>query len=97
MKRINAPELENLFDSNEKPVLLDVREPHEVAYAKIDPHVHIAHGHDFPPSRRIRQRYPHCCYVPHRGSVCCGVQIFGTTWICNDKPGGGHRRLVSAG
>ena len=41
MKRINAPELENLFDSNEKLVLLDVREPHEVAYAKIDPHVHI--------------------------------------------------------
>ena len=44
MKRINAPELEILFDSNEKLVLLDVREDHEVAYAKIDPHVHIAMG-----------------------------------------------------
>ena len=44
MKRIKAPELESLFDSNEKLVLLDVREDHEVAYAKIDPHVHIAMG-----------------------------------------------------
>ena len=44
MKRINAPELKHLFDSDEKSVLLDVREPHEVAYAKIDPHVHIPMG-----------------------------------------------------
>ena len=44
MKRINAPELENLFDSSAKFVLLDVREDHEVAHAKIDPHVHITMG-----------------------------------------------------
>lgn len=44
MKTINAPELQVLFDSNEKLVLLDVRESHEVAYAKIDPHVHIPMG-----------------------------------------------------
>ena len=44
MKRINALELENLFNSDEKFVLLDVRETHEVAYAKINPHVHISTG-----------------------------------------------------
>jgi rhodanese-related sulfurtransferase len=41
MKRINALELENLLASNKKLVLLDVRESHEVAYARINPHVHI--------------------------------------------------------
>jgi len=44
MKKMNAPELKSLFDSNEKLVLLDVRESHEVAKAKIDPHVHIPTG-----------------------------------------------------
>ncbi len=41
MKRINALELESLLASNKKLVLLDVRESHEVAYARINPHVHI--------------------------------------------------------
>lgn len=44
MKKINAPDLETLFNSNENFVLLDVRESDEVAHAKIDPHVHISMG-----------------------------------------------------
>ena len=44
MKRIKATELESLFKGNEKFVLLDVRESHEVAYAKIDPHTNFRMG-----------------------------------------------------
>ena len=44
MKKIQPKEFKKLIDSKEKFVLLDVRESHEVAYAKIDPHVHIAVG-----------------------------------------------------
>lgn len=44
MKKIQPKELKNRIDSKDKFVLLDVRESHEVSYAKIDPHVHIAVG-----------------------------------------------------
>ena len=44
MKKIQPKELKKRIDSKEKFVLLDVRESHEVAYAKIDPHVHISVG-----------------------------------------------------
>ena len=44
MKKIHPKELKKRIDSKEKFVLLDVRESHEVAYAKIDPHVHISVG-----------------------------------------------------
>ena len=44
MKKIQPKELKKRIDSKEKFVLLDVRESHEVAHAKIDPHVHISVG-----------------------------------------------------
>ena len=44
MKKIQPKELKKRIDSKDKFVLLDVRESHEVAYAKIDPHVHISVG-----------------------------------------------------
>ena len=44
MKKIQPKELKKRIDSKDKFVLLDVRESHEVSYAKIDPHVHIAVG-----------------------------------------------------
>ena len=44
MKKIQPKEFKKRIDSEEKFVLLDVRESHEVAYAKIDPHVHISVG-----------------------------------------------------
>ena len=44
MKKIQPKEFKKRIDSKEKFVLLDVRESHEVAYAKIDPHVHISVG-----------------------------------------------------
>ena len=44
MKKINVIALKEKKDKNIKFVLLDVREPHEVNYAKIDPHIHIVMG-----------------------------------------------------
>ena len=41
MKSISATELNSRKDEF---VLLDVREPHEVTFAKVDPHVHIPMG-----------------------------------------------------
>jgi len=38
MKSISAP---HLNDNLNEYVILDVREPHEVACARIDPHIHI--------------------------------------------------------
>ncbi len=44
MKKMDVVALRAKLDKKEKLVLLDVREPHEVAYAKIDPHTHIPMG-----------------------------------------------------
>ena len=44
MKKIQPNELKKQIDAKDEFILLDVREPHEVAYAKIEPHVHIAMG-----------------------------------------------------
>ncbi len=41
MKSISVTELNSRKDEF---VLLDVREPHEVTFAKVDPHVHIPMG-----------------------------------------------------
>jgi rhodanese-related sulfurtransferase len=73
MKRINAPELELLFNSNEKLVLLDVREPHEVAYAKIDPHVHIPMGTIPPRHEEIDKDTPIVvmCHTGVRSAAVC--------------------------
>ena len=75
MKRINAPELELLFNSNEKLVLLDVREPHEVAYARIDPHVHIPMGAIPPRHEEIDKDTPIVvmCHTGVRSAAVCRV------------------------
>ena len=44
MKKINVIALKEKKDKNAKFFLLDVREPHELTYAKIDPHIHIVMG-----------------------------------------------------
>ena len=44
IKEIDVTELKKRFDKNFSFTLLDVREPHEVQFAKIDPHVHIPMG-----------------------------------------------------
>ena len=44
MKKMQPNELKKLIDAKDEFILLDVREPHEVDYAKIDPHIHIAMG-----------------------------------------------------
>ena len=44
MKKINVIALKEKKDKNIKFFLLDVRELHEVNYAKIDPHIHIVMG-----------------------------------------------------
>ena len=44
MKKINVIALKEKKDKNANFFLLDVREPHEVNYAKIDPHIHIVMG-----------------------------------------------------
>ena len=44
MKKIDVLTLKAKIDKKEIFTLLDVREPHELAVAKIDPHTHIAMG-----------------------------------------------------
>jgi rhodanese-related sulfurtransferase len=74
MKRINALELESLLASNKKLVLLDVRESHEVAYARITPHVHIPM--DMIPAchEEIDKDTPIVvmCHTGVRSAVACG-------------------------
>jgi len=44
IKEINVAELKKRFDEIFSFTLLDVREHHEVEFAKIEPHVHIPMG-----------------------------------------------------
>ena len=44
IKEIDVVELKKRFENNFSFTLLDVREPHEVEFAKIEPHVHIPMG-----------------------------------------------------
>ena len=41
IKEIDVTELEKRIENNFSFTLLDVREPYEVEFAKIEPHVHI--------------------------------------------------------
>ena len=44
MKKMDVIALKAKQDTEDKYILLDVREPHEVTFAKVDPHVHIPMG-----------------------------------------------------
>ena len=44
MKKMDVIALKAKQDTEDKYILLDVREPHEVIFAKVDPHVHIPMG-----------------------------------------------------
>jgi len=44
IKEIDVVELKKRTENNFSFTLLDVREPHEVEFAKIEPHVHIPMG-----------------------------------------------------
>jgi len=44
IKEIDVVELKKRAENNFSFTLLDVREPHEVEFAKIEPHVHIPMG-----------------------------------------------------
>ncbi len=44
IKEIDVTELKKRVENNFSFTLLDVREPHEVEFAKIEPHVHIPMG-----------------------------------------------------
>ena len=44
IKEIDVTELEKRIENNFSFTLLDVREPYEVEFAKIEPHVHIPMG-----------------------------------------------------
>jgi len=44
MKKMDVIALKAKQERENKYILLDVREPHEVNFAKVDPHVHIPMG-----------------------------------------------------
>jgi len=44
IKEIDVTELKKRIENNFSFTLLDVREPYEVEFAKIEPHVHIPMG-----------------------------------------------------
>jgi len=44
MKKMDVIALKAKQDTEDKYILLDVREPHEVTFARVDPHVHIPMG-----------------------------------------------------
>ncbi len=44
MKKMDVIALKAKQDTEDKYILLDVREPHEATFARVDPHVHIPMG-----------------------------------------------------
>ena len=85
IKEIDVVELKKRTENNFSFTLLDVREPHEVEFAKIEPHVHI-------PMETLPVRHeemdkgtPTCCYVSYWRAIGASMPIFRTVRIQCDK------------
>jgi rhodanese-related sulfurtransferase len=75
LNNIGVTDLKSLIDSDESFVLLDVREPMEIATAAIEPHHHIPMG-IIPLRLNELERDQHLVVICHHGNRSYQVCLF---------------------